>query len=153
MTKLNVIELKTLAAKSSTAQNIFRSLASRNRNRSETDLRQFRSKMAKDGLITKPEEFYEVFKALDKEGMGKLLKSRRGMPRRFAWKVPPKTVGSEVVSLVKRSLDRRQSKPISDPGVSNKTFVLQLDNQSYLEIPGDLSPSDKERISSLLGRI
>jgi hypothetical protein len=76
-----------------TAQQIAKTLASRERISHETDVERFKTVLVREGFKVVPEDFDKFFKDMESLGLGSLIYGRGKNPTRFRWYYSLKDVG------------------------------------------------------------
>lgn len=85
--------LKRLYRGNSTARLLFDYLASRSKNRESSNFNRTMTVLSDDGMAPTRAGMREVFRNLEKLGVGRFVVGRRGQPTRFIWTTPLTEVG------------------------------------------------------------
>lgn len=136
--------LKVLANSSLTAQALFQAFSVKARSRARLDLQRFKGIVEeKTGKLNK-EDFYKVFESLEKLGIGKIVRSPTGIPRKFAWNYALSSVGAAGLQgepmrtqFARKQLPKIHSPKPSAPRVLEVDTVL--DNGHALHLRGEYS--------------
>lgn len=155
--ELDTKEIEKIARKNETAGAVFTNLSRRERNRIDTDLRRFRNELTDTGHKIIPAEFMDVFRDLERLGVGKLL-IKSGKPARFRWFYAMKTVGG-VGKIGKPDspggapAERLQPEPkrVAAPITAVIVKVI-LQSGEVVDLPAKLSDSDKAALISIIQR-
>lgn len=89
---MNKASIAKLASKNETTRGVFVFLSMRDRNSTITNLPIVRSALKSLGINVNRKDFDNMWLALEKEGVGKVLYSPRNKVKKFQWIVPVKEV-------------------------------------------------------------
>lgn len=140
-----------LAQKSATSKAVFSMLAVRRRSRHEINLSRFKKlvslSQAKDRAKFVPKEFEEIFKELERAGLGVIYKGLRGEPR-FEWK-------ANLIEIGNAASKRPPKKPKIDtspeqhsiPEIKPDAFrITEEEGGLTILVPSKLSPNDAKTL-------
>lgn len=148
--ELNKTELKNLAEKSDTAGAVFTVLALRERNRTETDLRRLRNELTDEGFKVIPQELTDIFKDLDKMGIGRLM-TKPGQPPRFKWFFGMKEVGKAAVNGRLKAAPGKIAASEKTQAADSVRVVLK--SGRMVEVPMGLTGEEAAELSAIVARL
>jgi predicted ABC-class ATPase len=141
-------QLKVLAKKSVTSENIFTTLALRDRMRDSTDLGRFKIQLIKECGNIVDNDYLGTFQELERIGMGAIIYGRKKKPTKFMWKYSLKEVGQSGIEAAKKE-EVKKSVPVLTPtehGINLNLRIgkaeVQMDfknNQQALEFLKDFA--------------
>lgn len=148
-------KLTQIANQSATAKAIFKALNERQREPREgmMDTRRVRYELEQEGVKVVPQEFMEVFKNLEKAGVGKLI-NEKGKPLSFKWTTSMKDVAAKaLVSGSGGTVTHAETiKPMVSHHNSSLVAVLPSGREVPLALPHDLDKEDAQALCKMIMR-
>lgn len=168
--ELNEKVLGQIADKNDTSEAVFALLASRERSRSETDLRRLKLALVHEGFKIIPQDFVATFKELASAGIGEFV-SIPGQQPKFRWHFNMKDVGKTALgdsTAAKLKAMPQATKPATkavvvqqkvaeDPApkaVSPRTTMIVCTNgrEATMDLPPDLSAEEAKFLADAIMR-
>jgi len=145
-------KLSQIANQSATAKAVFKVLKERDREPREgmMDTRRVRYELEQEGVKVVPQEFMEVFKNLEKAGVGKLI-NEKGKPLSFKWTTSMKDVAAKALVSGGAVTHAETIKPMVSHH-SNMVAVLPSGREVPLALPHDLSSEDAQALCKMIMR-
>lgn len=95
---INGRELKQTVDTNSTAHEVIKMLANRERFRRFTDIGRVKFLMSQEGIKLDDDQYLECFKKLESKGLGSIIYGRNGKRDRFEWYYNLKSIGKAILS-------------------------------------------------------
>jgi hypothetical protein len=146
-------KLSQIANLNATAKAVFKVFKERDRNPREgmMDTRRVRYELEQEGVKVVPQEFVEVFKNLEKAGVGKLI-TEKGKPMTFKWHTSMKDVAAMALVTGGTVTHAESSKQPSTNHHAGVVAVLPSGREVPLSLPNDLSQEDAQALCKMIMR-
>lgn len=147
-------KLSQIANQSATAKAVFKVLKERDREprAGMMDTRRVRYELEQEGVKVVPQEFMEVFKNLEKAGVGKLI-NEKGKPLSFKWTTSMKDVAEKaLVSGSSGTVTHAETIKSMLSHHTNTVAVLPSGREVPLALPYDLDKEDAQALCKMIMR-
>lgn len=145
-------KLSQIANQSATAKAVFKVFKERDRNPREgvMDTRRVRYELEQEGVKIVPQEFMEVFKNLEKAGVGKLVREK-GKPLSFKWNTSMKDVAAMAL-VTGGTVTHSEIMKHSEHHHASVLALLPSGREIPLTLPPDLDKEDAQALCKMIMR-
>ena len=141
--------LRRLYAEDEAARFLLDHFANRDRNQNTSTVRRVEQNLWRDGKMLSRGDIIRAFKALEAAGCGTFKTGRKGHESRFEWLISSKSAGQAAtgeINEVDSEVPPPEAEEASD-ALTEHTYWLRPSLQIKLDLPGDLTTLEAERIA------
>lgn len=164
----DINKVRALSTNTAAGKAVFEILGERERSTKELDLRRLYRSLEKNNIKLSKEEFYDVFKELERLQIGEIILGRKKRPMRFHWsKVKLMDVVEALKDEIVEAKEQHDTKETTeavkevsdnfsikhpDTGFTSNSIVIRKGGAEF-EVPVDISNKNLIKLARLIRRI